>query len=119
MKLCGWIALGGLICLVTSYLTSDVLRTFFAVAGALMVLPGFLYLYVLVIWHWKDRYRGKHSDLWGAIILIETSGWMKLVYLFRHMMPDMCQSGRYRLPVIEGPSESTQTSTLLAPFEQP
>jgi hypothetical protein len=47
--------------------------------------------------HWKDRYRGQHSYLWGTLILIETSGWLKLVYLFRHMVPDMLQSGRYRL----------------------
>jgi hypothetical protein len=32
-----------------------------------------------------------------VLILIETSGWMKLVYIFRHIVPDMRQSGRYRL----------------------
>ena len=66
-----------------------------AVAAEWSALPAFLYTYVVVIWHWKDRYRGKHSDLWGAVILLETSGWLKLVYLFRHLIPDMRHSGRY------------------------
>jgi len=63
----------------------------------MLIIPGFVYVYVIVIWHWKDRYRGEHSDLWGALILIETSGWMKLVYIFRHIVPDMYHTGRYRL----------------------
>jgi hypothetical protein len=59
-------------------------------------LPAVLfYTYVVIIWHWKGRYRGNHTDLWGALILLETSGWMKLVYLFRHLIPDMRQTGRY------------------------
>jgi hypothetical protein len=64
------------------------------ITGALLFLPGFVYLYVLTIWHWKDRYRGKHSDLWGALLLLETSGWFKIVYLFRHLLPDALESGR-------------------------
>ncbi len=47
------------------------------------------------IWHWKGRYIGEHSDLWGGLLLVETSGWMKLVYLFRHMLPDLRREGRY------------------------
>jgi len=66
-----------------------------AILGVLLFLPGAVYLYVLVIWHWKSRYRGQHSDLWGALLLLETTGWFKLVYLFRHLMPDMRGSGRY------------------------
>jgi len=69
----------------------------------MLIVPGCIYAYVLTIWHWKDRYRGGHSDLWGALILIETSGWMKLVYIFRHVLPDMNHSGRYRLdPLLPG-----------------
>jgi hypothetical protein len=63
------------------------------------VLPSLIYTFVVIIWHWKERYRGKHSDLWGALIVIETSGWFKIVYLFRHLIPDMRQSGRYRYAV--------------------
>lgn len=66
-----------------------------AVSAACLILPAFVYLYVIVIWHWKDRYKGRHSDLGGALILLETSGWMKLVYLFRHIIPDIQHSGRY------------------------
>src|ERR1035441_3904808 len=71
------------------------LTAFCAVMGLLLFLPAFVYFYVLTIWHWKDRYKGKHSDLWGALLLIETSGWFKLVYLFRHLLPDALGSGRY------------------------
>ena len=65
------------------------------VAAVVFFLPAFVYVYLMVIWHWKDRYRGKHSDLWGALILVEASGWMKLVYLLRHIVPDMGHRGRY------------------------
>ena len=44
------------------------------VIGVLLLVPGLVYLYVLTILHWKDRYRGRHSDLWGVLILIETTG---------------------------------------------
>lgn len=76
---------------------------FCAVVGMVLILPAFFYLYVLTIWHWKDRYKGRHSDLWGALLLIETSGWFKLVYLFRHLLPDALESGRY--VAHESPSE--------------
>jgi len=72
------------------------------VTAVLLILPAFVYTYVTVIWHWKNRYRGRHSDLWGTLILIETSGWMKIVYLFRHIIPDMRHTGRYH-------EESAQT----------
>ena len=88
------------------------LTIFCAVVGILLFLPGFLYLYVLTIWHWKDRYRGKHSDLWGALLLIETSGWFKLVYIFRHLLPDALESGRY--VVLESPSER-ETPPVITP----
>ena len=67
--------------------------------GLLLLFPALCYGYVVTIWHWKDRYRGQHTDLWGALILLETSGWMKIVYFFRHMLPDMRHTGRYRLPI--------------------
>ena len=59
------------------------------------VCPCLIYGYVLTILHWKARYRGSHSDLWGAVLLLEASGWFKLVYLFRHLLPDMYGRGRY------------------------
>jgi hypothetical protein len=63
--------------------------------AVLSFLPCFLFVYVLTILHWKSRYRGSHSDLWGALLLLETSGWFKLVYIFRHILPDMRGRGRY------------------------
>lgn len=95
MKLLGWIAAPSPICALVALLTTDYLQIFMSILAALLVLPAFVYLYVIVIWHWKDRYRGSHSDLWSALILLETSGWMKLVYLFRHIIPDIRKTGRY------------------------
>jgi hypothetical protein len=82
---------------------------------SLLILPVFIYIYVIIIWHWKNRYRGNHSDLWGALILIETSGWMKLVYIFRHIVPDMRHSGRY--PLDPQPQTITPSSELTLPAE--
>jgi hypothetical protein len=66
-----------------------------AMLALLLLLPGGLYLSLVTIWHWKSRYRGQHSDLWGALLFFETTGWFKLVYLFRHLIPDMRGRGRY------------------------
>jgi hypothetical protein len=95
----GWVALVGLAFGVVAFISSEGIRLWAAVFCALLVLPSLIYTFVVIIWHWKERYRGKHSDLWGALIVIETSGWFKIVYLFRHLIPDMRQSGRYRYAV--------------------
>jgi hypothetical protein len=63
--------------------------------GAFALAPFILYAIVLSIWHWKARYKGKHSYLWGGILVMETSGWSKLVYLLRHVIPDAKGIGRY------------------------
>ena len=63
--------------------------------GVLLFVPGAIYLILVTVWHWKERYRGKHSDLWGGLILLETTGWFKIVYLFRHIIPDARRTGRY------------------------
>jgi energy-converting hydrogenase Eha subunit G len=63
--------------------------------GIVLFVPGAVYFVLVTIWHWKERYRGRHSDLWGGLILIETSGWFKLIYLFRHIIPDARGRGRY------------------------
>ena len=59
------------------------------VIGVLLVLPFFVFSYVLCILHWKDRYIGRHSNIWGVILLLEVSGWTKLIYFFRHILSDM------------------------------
>jgi hypothetical protein len=94
----GWAAFIGLIALAVGFLFSDrlvLLRTILFVTAAIMIVPLFFYICILTIWHWKRRYRGKHSDLWGAILLIETSGWFKIIYWFRHILPDWRGRGRY------------------------
>lgn len=64
--------------------------------GALLMVPLIFWLVLVPLLHWKDRYIGEKSTLWGALILIETSGWLKLVYWFRHVLPDWRKSGRYK-----------------------
>jgi hypothetical protein len=77
------------------------------IVGSLLWVPWFIYMYLLTIWHWKHRYKGRHSSLWGALLLIETSGWFKIVYWFRHIIPDWTNSGRYYRTEVspEGPTE--------------
>jgi hypothetical protein len=67
----------------------------FLFLGFLLIVPAVVYLVLLTLWHWKSRYRGRHSNLWGGLLVIETSGWSKLVYLFRHIIPDYRGTGRY------------------------
>jgi hypothetical protein len=100
----GWLALAGLPFIALAALTDNFVRILGITAAVFLIIPGFVYIYVVVLLHWKDRYRGRHSDLWGALILIETSGWMKLVYIFRHIIPDMRHSGRYRVVHEQPPS---------------
>lgn len=64
-------------------------------SAVVLIVPLIADLVLITIWHWKHRYRGSHSDLWGALLLIETSGWFKVVYWFRHILPDWRGKGRY------------------------
>jgi hypothetical protein len=96
----GWLALaGGLLLASCALLPEGSLRTTAIVLGIVLFLPWFVYVYLLTVWHWKERYRGTHSRLWGAILLIETSGWSKILYWFRHIVPDWRGTGRYRRPL--------------------
>lgn len=65
------------------------------VPGVLAIVPLMFCLVLVPLFHWKDRYHGQRSGLWGAALLIETSGWLKIVYWFRHVVPDWRKSGRY------------------------
>jgi hypothetical protein len=106
---CAWAALAGAIV----WACGMIGRENFS-AGPLIFI-GFLLLIPLVgclsfipLLHWKERYRGKHSTLWGAILLFETSGWFKIVYWLRHIRPDLKNTGRYLVPrvdPVEKPSE--------------
>ena len=92
VRFLGWIALASPLCGLLATFTQDEVRVAFIVLAVGLFVPLLIYVYVVQIWHWKARYRGRHSDLWGALMLLETSGWMKLVYLFRHLIPDMRRS---------------------------
>ncbi len=92
--------------IVAFFLRDQSLSKLLAVVAAIGILPCFIFAYVLVILHWKERYVGNHSTLWGVLILIETSGWFKLVYIFRHILPDIRNSGRYKLANQSGDDNS-------------
>lgn len=64
-------------------------------AGMLLILPLLFWLVFVPLLHWKDRYIGEKGTIWGALILIETSGCSKIVYWFRHILPDWKKEGRY------------------------
>jgi len=64
--------------------------------GVLALVPWLIWVFLLPILHWKDRYIGERSDMWGAFLVLETSSWSKLVYWFRHILPDRRRAGRYR-----------------------
>jgi len=96
LKALGKIALIGIPFLIASaFLGETTARSVMAILGLLVILPVTIYCYCLTILHWKARYRGVYSNFWGVILLIETSGWFKMVYLFRHLLPDMFKKGRY------------------------
>ena len=98
LKQLGWLALAGALLLAVGLSLSRLSAgpQVWMIAGLLMVVPAAFYLVLLTLWHWKSRYIGSHSDLWGGVLVIESSGWFKLVYLFRHIIPDARGTGRYR-----------------------
>ena len=105
LKRLGFLAIGGIVLLLLTLRpmqqASEQVIGVAILVGVLAIAPAFVYLTLLTIWHWKGRYRGSHSDLWGGLLLIETSGWFKLVYLFRHIIPDARGTGRYARTSIE------------------
>ncbi len=91
-----WLALAGAACFLFSFFVDDErLDTALGLGGLLLLMPFMLHFYVLSVWHWGVRYRGKHKLLWGFVLLIETSGWFKIWYFFRHIWPDYKRRGRY------------------------
>jgi hypothetical protein len=88
-----WAALCSLpIFLLAAYLKSPGI----AVPGAILVIPLAFWVTLIPVFHWKDRYLGSRSGVWGGFLVLETSGWSKLVYWFRHVLPDYRAQGRYR-----------------------
>ncbi len=100
-KKLGWAAVIGVIFGVIPFSLHEHLSSLVALKMVLgfwafvLIFPFIIYLNIFTIWHWKRRYRGEKSELWGAVLLIEMSGWFKIVYWFRHILPDWRSSGRY------------------------
>lgn len=66
-----------------------------AMIGGLLLVPLIFWLAFIPILHWKERYIGGTSSVWGAFLVFETSSWSKLFYWFVHVLPDWKRSGQY------------------------
>jgi hypothetical protein len=89
-----WIALGGGVLVPLGVLVDGIAGGLVTAIGGVLVLPFVAYLYILPVLHWKDGYAGAHSSLWGALLVIETSGWFKIIYWFRHLLPSYRRARR-------------------------
>ncbi|MBB6367593.1 MULTISPECIES: hypothetical protein [unclassified Xanthomonas] len=63
--------------------------------GGLLVVPLLIWLFIIPILHWKDRCVGERSGAWGALLVLETSNWSKMLYWYRHVLSDWRRTGRY------------------------
>ncbi len=102
-----WLALAGAIGLAVIFFSNSTFHDSHAVVTlgnwviaatllcAFSLVPLVIYATLVCIWHWKARYKGRHSKLWGALLVFEVTGWFKLVYLFRHFIADARRKGRY------------------------
>lgn len=91
LKRFSWMAAGAFLFGVLA----QVLNIQILAVGLVLLVPLIFWLVLVPLLHWKDRYIGERSTLWGAVLLIETSGWSKIVYWFRHVLPDWKRKGRY------------------------
>jgi ABC-type dipeptide/oligopeptide/nickel transport system permease subunit len=66
------------------------------VVGVILIIPFLLWLVLIPVFHWKDRYVGKSSGVWGFLLVFETTSWSKIIYWFKHVIPDWRKSGRYQ-----------------------
>src|SRR5271155_5235805 len=97
----GILAVFGAIMSISAFFISDTKwANVLFITGFIVAMPWILYFNILTIWHWKYRYKGQHSDLWGALMLIETTGWFRTAYMLRHVWPDRKNKGRYKRFVI-------------------
>jgi hypothetical protein len=106
-----WTALaGGILLAISIWMPAGPVAIAIAVIGALLLMPLLICLCFIPLLHWKRRYRGDHSTLWGALLLFETSGWFKIVYWFRHIRPDLNNTGRYLVPRVDPVNENKVTN---------
>ena len=108
-----WVGLASLFFLVVSFFAGEgSISSWCRTTGIVLACPVIVHGTLLALWHWKSRYKGRHSKLWGALLVLETTGWFKAVYIWRHVVPDRQGKGRYvnhdlREPVNSEPGLST------------
>lgn len=91
-----WLALAGIVLIMASgFINQEQISSTLLITGVILIVPFILHANLLAIWHWKSRYRGSHSKIWGALMLIEISGWLRVIYLLKHVIPDRRNKGRY------------------------
>jgi hypothetical protein len=101
MKVSAFALLIALPCLISAAITENPeMRLVFGITACFAILPFFFFAVMIPVWHWKHCYRGKHDELWGALLVLENSGWFKIIYWFRHIRPDRKRTGRYRPPIM-------------------
>ena len=89
-------ALVGLFAVAISFAQpNEAIRSVLGVLTALAIIPLIFMLCFIPVLHWKDRYRGTKSNLWGFFLVFETSGWSKIFYWFMHVLPDKNSEGPY------------------------
>ena len=93
LKRFGIVAIIGLVfCFFGAYFEQPIL----AVVGMLCIMPALFWVLFIPVLHWRERYLGERANVWGAFLVFETSSWSKLIYWFRHILPDYRMQGRYK-----------------------
>jgi hypothetical protein len=64
--------------------------------GIVTIAPLLFWLYYVPVMHWRERYRGKRPNIWGAFLVFESSGVSRILYWFVHVLPDQRKAKLYR-----------------------
>ena len=89
------LALAAIAWVVSHFQGPEMIPAFCGAFAAILIAPVLIFFCILPILHWKARYRGANSDWWGALLVLQLSGWPALIYFFRHILPDLRRTGRY------------------------
>ena len=85
-------AVPGITCFIIAVQPQEEIAALIAI-GIMLCIPLILCIILIPIYHWKERYIGDNSNIWGALLVLES--WFKIIYWFRHIYPDWRNSGRY------------------------
>lgn len=111
------LALGALAGIIALFRAPEMMVACCGAFAAILIAPAAVFFCIMPIFHWKARYRGDHSDGWGVLLVLQFSGWPALIYFFRHVLPDMRRSGRYRLEPDAAQANSTPRLPRFMPTE--